>query len=97
MKLASKIFRRTDWYVTSAFGWRADPFTGKTSGHSGTDYGTYVQKWPQYAVESGNILSCGTDSNGSNALERTYPKCVFFFADCARITFPIYLFQRCSL
>ncbi|MCL1917890.1 MAG: peptidoglycan-binding protein [Peptococcaceae bacterium] len=68
MKLASKIFRRTDWYVTSAFGWRADPFTGQTSGHSGTDYGTNVQKWPQYAIESGTILSCGIDRNGYNAL-----------------------------
>ena len=68
MKLASKIFRRTDWYVTSPFGWRADPFTGQTTGHSGTDYGTNVQKWPQYAVENGAILSCGTDSKGSNAL-----------------------------
>ena len=54
MKLASKIFKRTDWYVTSKFGWRICPFHGKEF-HAGTDYGTNNKKWPLYAIEDGYV------------------------------------------
>ena len=38
MKLVSKIFRRTDWYVTGSFGYRT--VGGVLEFQSGTDYGT---------------------------------------------------------
>lgn len=77
MKLASKIFRRNDWYVTSNYGYR-DPI--KTSAgvtrsfHNGTDYGTNVQKWGQYAIETGKILSCGKDIDGALFVWVEYPR-----------------------
>ena len=55
MKLATKIFKRSDWYVTSPFGWRIHPITKKKSFHNGCDYGTNVKKWPQYAIEEGYV------------------------------------------
>lgn len=65
MKLAERIFRRNDYYITSKFGKR-DIITmpkGNTSTfHSGCDYGTNGEKWPQYALEEGEIISCGKDS-----------------------------------
>lgn len=64
MKLATKIFKRTDWYVTSNFGYRKDPFTGKTKYHNGTDYGTHVSKWPQYAIEDGYVHIVHSTDNG---------------------------------
>ena len=65
MKLVTRIFRRTDWYVTSVFGKRKNPITGKEETHNGTDYGTNGQKWPQYALENGTVLSAGKDSTGA--------------------------------
>lgn len=55
MKLATRIFHRTDWYITSPFGYRYSPITGKYSFHSGCDYGTNIQPWPQYALENGTV------------------------------------------
>lgn len=70
MKLASRIFRRDDWYVTSKFGPRNAIYNSKgelvsSAGmHNGCDYGTRGQKWPQYAIEDGTVLSAGKDSLG---------------------------------
>ena len=55
MKLVSKIFRRTDWYVTSSFGWRIHPIDKVKKFHYGTDYGTNAKKWPLYAIEDGYV------------------------------------------
>lgn len=75
MKLASKIFRRTNWYVTSPFGYRKDPFgSGATVMHNGTDYGTNGQKWAQYAIEDGTILSAGKASDGALFVWVNYPR-----------------------
>ena len=74
MKLASRIFRRTDWYVTSPFGMRKHPVTGENKMHNGTDYGTYGQKWPQYALENGTVLSAGKDSTGAIFAWVRYPR-----------------------
>ena len=74
-KLADKIFRRSGWYVTSPFGYRKDPFgSGATTFHNGTDYGTNVQKWEQYAIEDGYVRSAGTDSSGSKYVYVCYPR-----------------------
>ena len=65
MKLAERIFRRKDYYITSNFGKRdvISTSAGNTSSfHNGTDYGTHGEKWPQYALEDGKVISCGTDS-----------------------------------
>lgn len=76
MKLATRIFKRTDWYVTSPFGWRSDPFTGKKTFHAGTDYGTNCEKWGQYALEDGYVLVVRPNSTGGygNYLWVRYPR-----------------------
>ena len=67
MKLAERIFKRNDYYITSPFSYRRDPIDGNISFHSGCDYGTHGEKWPQYGVESGEVISCGLDSAYDNA------------------------------
>lgn len=65
--LSSLIFHTDDKnevYITSPFGRRQSFSTsaGATSSfHNGVDYGTNRKKLPQYAIEDGYILSCGTD------------------------------------
>lgn len=77
MKLATRIFKREDWYVTSKFGYRDEIKTSAgTTGtfHSGCDYGTNKEKWKQYALEDGSILSCGTASDGAKYVWVKYPR-----------------------
>lgn len=74
MKLAERIFRRSDWYVTSPFGYRKSPISGKVTMHSGTDYGTHVSKWPQYALEEGKVLTAAKDSSGAKYCWVQYPR-----------------------
>lgn len=75
MKLVSKAFRRTDWYVTSPYGKRKDPITGKTSTHWGTDYGTHCKKWPLYAIEDGYVqLVTKSNSGYGNHIWIRYPR-----------------------
>jgi hypothetical protein len=74
MKLATRSFKRTDWYVTSPFGWRKDPITGEDKYHSGCDYGTHGQKWAQYGLEKGVVLSAGKDSSGAIFAWVRYPR-----------------------
>ncbi len=60
---AYKLFHKTSGiYITSPFGYRIDPITGKKgSFHEGVDYGTNGLCIPVYPVLDGNVLSCGTD------------------------------------
>lgn len=75
MKLASKAFRRTDWYVTSPYGKRKDPITGKTATHWGTDYGTHCKKWPLYAIEDGYVHIVTKSKTGyGNHIWIRYPR-----------------------
>lgn len=77
MKLVTKIFKRDDWYVTSLFGKRDSIITknGITGNfHTGCDYGTNCQKWPQFAVEDGEIISCGVASDGAKYIWINYPR-----------------------
>lgn len=63
MKLPERIFKRNDYYITSPFGTRINPITGENGEyHNGVDYGTNLQKWKQYALENGKVISCGKDS-----------------------------------
>ncbi len=77
MKLATKIFKRDDWYVTSSFGNRKPIKTKKgTTGvfHFGCDYGTNCEKWPQYAIENGIIISSGIANDGAKYIWVGYPR-----------------------
>jgi len=77
MKLATKIFKRNDWYVTSPFGNRNPIQTKKgitTNFHNGCDYGTNGEKWEQYALEKGTVLSCGIASDGAKYIWVNYPR-----------------------
>lgn len=77
MKLASKIFNRNDWYVTSPFGTRTPIQTKNgitTSFHNGCDYGTNREKWEQYALENGKVLSCGVAVDGAKYIWINYPR-----------------------
>lgn len=68
MKLPERIFKRKDYQITSPFGTRVNPITGaKGEFHDGVDYGTHGEKWPQYGIEKGRVLSCGVDTNYGNA------------------------------
>lgn len=68
------IFKDYDPYITSPFGWRKDPISGATSFHSGTDYGTYGKELPQYALEKGKVVGCGTDGYGGKYVYVKYDR-----------------------
>lgn len=63
-KVTEKIFKKKEHFLSSPFGERSVIQTSKgntSSFHSGADYSTYGKKLPQYAIENGYVLSCGTD------------------------------------
>lgn len=71
------IFNNEKHYITSLYGKRdvISTSAGKTSSfHNGTDYGTYNKKLPQYAIEDGTVLSCGTALDGANYVWVSYPR-----------------------
>lgn len=75
--ISNLIFKGAYHYITSGFGYRKVINTkgGYTSKfHSGTDYGTNGKKLPQYAIESGTILSCGRAKDGANFVWVKYPR-----------------------
>lgn len=81
MKLAERIFRRNDYYITSKFGTRKDPITSVSKMHNGCDYGTNVQNWSQYALEEGVVIGVKTgvadkDTSGGygNYVKVKYPR-----------------------
>lgn len=80
MKLATRIFKRergnkdNEYCLTSPFGYRKDPITGKTTFHNGCDYGTHGHKWPQYALENGVVEATGKDSYGALIVKIAYAR-----------------------
>lgn len=63
--ISNLIFNGAEHYITSKYGPRTTISTsaGNTgSFHSGTDYGTNNKKLPQYAIEDGEVISCGKDT-----------------------------------
>ncbi|MCM1544270.1 MAG: M23 family metallopeptidase [Ruminococcus sp.] len=75
-KLSEKIFHGAKHKITSPFGKRdiIKTSVGYTSPfHSGTDYGTYAVKLPQYAVASGKVEDCGKDNTGALYVWVSYP------------------------
>lgn len=89
MKLAERTFRRNDYRLTSPYGMRTHPVTGQKSMHWGVDYGTQRQKWKQFALENGTVLSAGVDNSpaGAGAIFAwvSYPrlgiKCLYYHLD----------------
>ena len=76
-KISDLIFAGKKHYITSPYGKRnvISTSSGTTSSfHSGTDYGTYSKKLPQYAIEDGTVLSCGTASDGAKYVWVGYPR-----------------------
>lgn len=70
-ELSNLIFHNAKHYMSSPYGKRKVLSTsaGNTSPfHNGVDYATYSVKLPQYAIEDGEVLSCGKDKNNANAL-----------------------------
>jgi len=80
MKLATRIFKRNrgnsanDYYLTSPFGKRVDPITGKISYHNGCDYGTHGNKWAQYALEEGVVENVFLDQYNAKDIWVRYEK-----------------------
>ena len=72
MKIAERIFKRNDYYITSPFGYRTR--NGKKELHDGCDYGTNRKKWKQYAIEDGEVLSVAKSTVAGNTLEIEYPR-----------------------
>lgn len=68
MELALRTFRRNDYKLTSPFGMRKHPITLKWSMHNGCDYWTLGEKWAQYALEDGEVVSAGIDYAGNKAI-----------------------------
>lgn len=63
-----------DHYITSPFGGRISPITGKYEGHLGTDYGTNGQKIPCYALEDGYIHIAHYAKSVGNYVFCEFPK-----------------------
>ena len=80
MKLATRIFHRErgdgpdNYYITSPFGKRVDPITGKVTYHNGCDYGTHGNKWAQYALEDGTVDNVFVDEYGAKDIWVSYPR-----------------------
>lgn len=80
MKLATRIFNRErgdgaeQYYITSPFGKRVDPITGKITYHNGCDYGTHGNKWPQYALEDGYVENVFVDQYGAKDIWVRYDR-----------------------
>lgn len=63
---AYKLFHKTSGiYITSPYGYRINPITGKKELHEGVDYGTNGLCIPIYPILDGKVLSCGTDITGA--------------------------------
>lgn len=86
MKLAERAFKRNDYYITSPYGYRKNPVTGKNEFHNGTDYGTNRQKWAVYGIEDGTVYSIERNTGGAgNLVSVHYPRlgyrCIYMHLD----------------
>ena len=76
-KISNLIFKNANHKVTSPYGKRGSIKTsaGTTSTfHSGTDYGTYNKKLPQYAIEDGYVFAAAKASDGAKYVWVIYPR-----------------------
>jgi murein DD-endopeptidase MepM/ murein hydrolase activator NlpD len=69
LELASKpTIMPTKGYISSPFGWRDDPFTGKRAFHQGLDIATYKGN-PIYATADGVVIQARYDKIGGNTIK----------------------------
>ena len=59
-------------HVTSTFGWRRHPVTGRRSFHNGVDYRARVGE-PVFAVYTGRVVRTGYDKYGGKFIEILHP------------------------
>lgn len=74
MKIATKIFKRDDWKITSGYGVRIHPTTHLPSFHSGIDFGTKLQNWEIYGLEEGKVVASGINETDGNYIWIEYPR-----------------------
>lgn len=58
----------TKGYMSSSYGWRDDPFTGKRAFHHGIDIATYHGN-PVYATADGTVIQTRTDKIGGKTIK----------------------------
>ena len=58
----------TKGYMSSPYGWRDDPFTGKRTFHHGIDIATYHGN-PIYATADGTVIQARTDKIGGKTIK----------------------------
>lgn len=58
----------TKGYMSSSYGWRDDPFTGKRAFHHGIDIATSYGN-PIYATADGTVIQARTDKIGGNTIK----------------------------
>ncbi|MCQ2479017.1 MAG: peptidoglycan DD-metalloendopeptidase family protein [Clostridia bacterium] len=76
-KITDSIFKLAKIQLTSPFGKRnvIKTSAGDTSSfHSGTDYGTFGLKLPQFAIDDGYIMQAATATDGAKFVWIIYPK-----------------------
>jgi murein DD-endopeptidase MepM/ murein hydrolase activator NlpD len=74
MKLAERTFKRSDYKVTSPYGWRVHPTTKKQSFHYGEDYGTHLEHWDIFALEQGKVIASNQDATNGHYIWVEYPR-----------------------
>ena len=76
-KITEIIFKGGKHRKSSSFGYR-EPISTKAgdsgTNHRGTDYATYGEKIPQYAIENGTIYETGKDIYGAKYVKVDYPR-----------------------
>lgn len=72
-KNGKRIFKNFDPYITSSFGNRISPTTGKEQFHTGVDYGTNGKNLEQYAITDGTILRVGYNDSEGNYVYVSFP------------------------
>jgi murein DD-endopeptidase MepM/ murein hydrolase activator NlpD len=91
--ISNIIFNGANNYITSPYGKRSTISTSAgttTSFHYGTDYGTNNKNLPQYAIEDGTVISCGTASDSAKYVWIKYPrinkKMLHYHLDSIKVT-----------
>lgn len=74
MKIATRIFKRDDWKITSKYGWRTHPTTKLPSFHSGIDFSTKLEHWNVYGLEEGKVIASGINETDGNYIWIEYPR-----------------------
>ena len=90
---ALKLFHKDydgELFISSPFGNRTSPITGKDEYHNGVDYSEQGNSVPVYAIEDGVVLNEGKDSSGAIFCYIHYPRLgyvgLYYHLDCTYIS-----------